>query len=485
MSSSTMSSNSISLIQAGRDIFFQSVTVAGPGLLEVQAGRNLYQGSQGQLVSVGGQIGEDRTSLTRGAGISVLAGVGANGPDYADFAKLYFDPANQLPDDGTPLEGSGKVVHAYDQELLTWLQQRFGYTGSSADALTYFLALPSIEQGIFVRQVYYAELTAGGREDTGALASPRLGSYLRGREAIAALFPTEAANGSPITYDGGITMFSAISGPAAGDSGISTQRGGDIQILDPGGQTLVGIEGLVPGPNAGLITGGLNAAIDIYSEGSVLLGQSRIMTQFGGDILIWSATGDINAGRGSKTTTIFVPPVRIYDNYGNVTLSPSTTASGAGIAALDPLAGVQPGDVDLIAPLGTIDAGEAGIRVSGNVNLAALQIVNAANIQVQGTATGLPTVQGPPVGALTAASNTAAATQQTAVPTQSNAGQASVMIVEIIGYGGSQGAGQDRDAASGTNNGSPAGTNDGNASSTDNDNGSGTDNDDARRRRKR
>jgi hypothetical protein len=86
---------------------------------------------------------------------------------------------------------------------------------------------------------------------------------------------------------------------------------------------------------------------------------------------------------------------------------------------------------------------------------------------------------------LTAASNTAAATQQTAVPTQSNAGQASVMIVEIIGYGGSQGAGQDRDAASGTNNGSPAGTNDGSASSTDNDNGSGTDNDDARRRRKR
>jgi hypothetical protein len=27
-----------------------------------------------------------------------------------------------------------------------------------------------------------------------------------------------------------------------------------------------------------------------------------------------------------------------------------------------------------VAPLGTIDAGEAGIRVSGNVNLAALQI---------------------------------------------------------------------------------------------------------------
>ncbi|MDH2384898.1 filamentous hemagglutinin family protein [Bradyrhizobium sp. CER78] len=55
----------------------------------------------------------------------------------------------------------------------------------------------------------------------------------------------------------------------------------------------------------------------------------------------------------------------------------------------------RPGD--LVAPLGTIDAGEAGIRVLGNVNLAALQVVNAANIQVQGTSTGVPTVQGRPL----------------------------------------------------------------------------------------
>ena len=89
-------------------------------------------------------------------------------------------------------------------------------------------------------------------------------------------------------------------------------------------------------------------------------------------------------------------------------------STGAGIGTLQPIPGVPPGDIDLIAPLGTIDAGEAGIRVSGNVNLAALQVVNAANIQVQGTVTGLPTVSGPPVAALTTANNTAAATQQMA-----------------------------------------------------------------------
>ncbi|KAG0732674.1 hypothetical protein G6F23_014086 [Rhizopus arrhizus] len=112
------------------------------------------------------------------------------------------------------------------------------------------------------------------------------------------------------------------------------------------------------------------------------------MTTFGGGITAWSAQGDINAGRGSKTTVLYTPPKRVYDAFGNVTLSPNAPSTGAGIATLAPLPEVPAGDVDLYAPLGTIDAGEAGIRVSGNVNIAALQVVNAANIQAQGDSAG-------------------------------------------------------------------------------------------------
>src|SRR5262249_8886400 len=65
------------------------------------------------------------------------------------------------------------------------------------------------------------------------------------------------------------------------------------------------------------------------------------------------------------------------------------------------------------------------------------------NIQVQGTSTGIPTVQGPPVGALTAASNTTAASQQAAPPPSRNNDQPSVVIVEVLGYGGGDGAAPD------------------------------------------
>jgi filamentous hemagglutinin family protein len=432
----------VSFISAGRDISYSSMEIAGPGVLDVEAGRNVYlptvnfTSSVGNITPVGGVFqsigllyGLTQANRDGGADIVLTAGVRAAGPDYADFAKLYFNPANQLPSDGTPLDGSGKVAHTYDQELLAWLQQRFGYTGSSSDALAYFLALPTEQQGVFVRQVYFTELELSGREETGAIDSPRQGSYFRGREAIATLFPDQNAQGNPITYTGSITM--------SGSSGVHTDFGGAIQTLTPGGTTIVGVQGDNPPATAGLITQG-SGDIDVYSFGDVLLGRSRIMTTFGGNIVAWSATGDINGGQGSKTTQVFTPPRRVSDIYGNVTLSPQVPSTGAGIATLNPIPEVPPGDIDLVAPLGTIDAGEAGIRVSGNVNLAALQVLNAANIQVQGISTGIPIVQPPNVsGALTASNAAGAAAQQAATPQHGGGpAQPSIIIVEVLGFGG-------------------------------------------------
>nr|WP_237717081.1 filamentous haemagglutinin family protein [Cupriavidus basilensis] len=211
--------------------------------------------------------------------------------------------------------------------------------------------------------------------------------------------------------------------------------------MTPGGRTLVGVDGgFVPGEGSGVLTQGAGE-VQIYARDSILLGQSRIFTTFGGNILAWSAQGDINAGRGSKSTVVYTPQRRVYDNIGLVTLSPTTPNTGAGIATLNPIPEVPPGDIDLIAPLGTIDAGEAGIRVSGNVNLAALRVVNAENIQVQGKATGIPVLAAVNVGALTNASavaSQAVSAAQDALQRERTAarqGLPSIFTVRVLGFG--------------------------------------------------
>ncbi|MFW0758573.1 filamentous hemagglutinin family protein [Pseudomonas sp. H11T01] len=425
----------ISIVSAGRDIRLSTFNIAGPGLLEVSAGRNLYGAGSGvaQVYQEGGfnSIGnaDSRATVNEGgASISLIVGAGAQGPNYQGLLSRYL--------------GQGAIKN-YSADLTQWLRERFGFIGDERQAADYFAALPAEQQRVFARKIYFAELKAGGREynTTGATRS---GSYLRGREAIAALFPAKDVAGNTINYDGDVTLY--------GGAGIHTDFGGDIQVLTPGGQQIYGIEGSAPPSTAGVITQG-SGDIQLYSQGSILLGQSRIMTTFGGSIFGWSAQGDINAGRGSKTTVVYTPPKRVYDTWGNVTLSPSVPSTGAGIATLNPIPEVAPGDIDLIAPLGTIDAGEAGIRVSGNVNIAALTVVNAANIQTQGKSSGVPVTASVNTGAITSASSAATSATQAAedVARQQQAAarqnQASVFTVQVLSFGSEQLA-PSRDGAS-------------------------------------
>ena len=436
----------ISLVSAGRDILASSFNVAGPGTLDISAGRNILMQDKGSVVSLGPVVAGDKRP---GAGIAMQAGVGAAGLDYLRFVKPYLDPAN-VAQAGLPLAGqAGKVVKSYAGELATWLAERYAFKGTAAEALAFYLALSEPQQRVFARDVYFAELKAGGREFNDA-DSPRHGSFLRSRNAIAALAPATDASGKAIDYAGDIVMYRGLyavrnDGEQRWDyfprSGyVHTNFGGDIQLLTPGGKQVFGIEGEAPPSTSGVITKG-GGNIELFSHGSILLGQSRVMTTFGGDILGWSSQGDINAGRGSKSTIVYTPPKRVYDNWGNVTLSSDVPSTGAGIATLAPIAEVPAGDVDLLAPLGTIDAGEAGIRVSGSVNLAALRVVNAANIQVKGEAKGMPAVASVNVAAMTNAS--AAATQATAAAQDvvqreraaTRAAQPSVFTVRVLGFG--------------------------------------------------
>ncbi|RRY53747.1 filamentous hemagglutinin N-terminal domain-containing protein [Pseudomonas aeruginosa] len=420
------SATDVSLVQAGRDILYGNFNVAGPGSLEISAGRNLLMNDEVAVTSLGAVAAGDTRS-----GASIVLQAGASQADYSGFLRRYLELDN-LAQAGTPLaEQPGKVVRIYENELIEWLSGRYGFSGDAQQAREFLAGLSAEQQRIFAREVYFAELTAGGREYN-EVGGVRQGSYLRGRNAIAALFPERDPAGNPISYEGDIVMY--------GGAGVHTNFGGDIQLLTPGGQQVFGIEGEAPPSTAGVVTQGVGN-IRSYALSSILLGQSRVMTTFGGDIQIWSAEGDINAGRGSKTTVVYTPPRRIYDAWGNVSLSPQVPSTGAGIATLNPIPEVAPGDIDLIAPLGTIDAGEAGIRVSGNVNVAALQVVNAANIQTQGQSSGIPLVASVNTGALTSASAAASSATQAAedVSRQQQAAarqrMPSVITVQVLGFG--------------------------------------------------
>jgi hypothetical protein len=171
-------------------------------------------------------------------------------------------------------------------------------------------------------------------------------------------------------------------------SQISTTAAGGIYVLSSGtinvGKSSFATAG---NQNTGIYTSA-GGDINIYAEGDVNVNQSRVMTFDGGNIIVWSNHGSINAGKGSPTAANLSPPQQI--NVNGVIVEefvPPVVGSGIRATAYDPNA--QLGDVALFAPQGDIDASEAGI--AGNiVTLGALQVLNVQNITAVAGSVGLP-----------------------------------------------------------------------------------------------
>jgi hypothetical protein len=297
-----------------------------------------------------------------------------------------------------------------------------------------FVSLPSEEQKQIALDVFYFVLRDAGRDHNDP-TSPGFNNFDESNAAIAALFPGDEWNGD-------ISLTSRE---------IKTNNGGDIDLFAPGGAVTVGFDaGQNQAVDQGILTehGG---NIYIYAQDSVTLGTSRIFTLRGGNEIIYSALGDIAAGVSSKTVQA-APPTRVLidPQSADVQTDLAGLATGGGIGVLESVTGVPPGDVDLVAPTGTVDAGDAGIRVSGNLNISAVLVLNATNIQVAGTSTGTPVVAAPNLGSLTAASNSVGATTSAAAEAtqqaraeSSQSDQASIVTVEVLGYGGGDDSGSD------------------------------------------
>ncbi|WP_025041352.1 filamentous haemagglutinin family protein [Nitrosospira briensis] len=385
----------LSRVVAGRDVAFTSgndrtdnarIWVGGLGRLEVTAGRNIDLGTSAGIVSRGDL---DNAQLPRGgADIDVAAGMGAQGIDYTgavDRLVAELEKAGGSPDNALLWQAR-------------WLVGNDVLSGSDAlQAVKAVQAQDGEAQRGLVREMIYSALLVTGR-DSNNRESPYAADYERGYAALELVFPgirEQNPDGSFKNYQGEINLFA---------SRIKTERGGNIEFMAPGGGVIVGLSNT---PEVLISTGNDVLGMVVVADGNIrgfarndiLVNQSRILTVGGGDVLLWSSEGDIDAGKGKKTAAAVPPPVVKVDAQGNVTQELQGAASGSGIGALSS-GGAAAGDIDLIAPRGTVNAGDAGIR-AGNLNIAAQVVLGADNISVSGTSTGTPVADASAVTATT------------------------------------------------------------------------------------
>jgi hypothetical protein len=334
----------------------------------VLAGRNVSLGLSQSGITTTGNLQNANLPTAQGADLTIATGLGST-PDFAGFLTKIIAPST-----------------TYQAALISYVESLQGSSGLSfAAARSAFEALTPAQQQPLLDQVFFKELSLSG---LAANTVPGAG-FTQGYSAIDALFP-----GSRTGSTG------AVAGSYAGDlslafSRIYTLSGGNINLVVPGGRIDVGLAnppgvlGMRPASSLGIVAQGAGN-VDIYSKGDVNVNASRIFTLGGGNILIWSDEGSIDAGRGAKTAVSAPPPSVLINSDGIVTIDFAGAATGSGIRTIQTNPNTAAGNVDLVAPAGTVNAGDAGIGAAGNINIAARSVIGLDNIQFGGTATGVP-----------------------------------------------------------------------------------------------
>lgn len=444
----------VSLLDAGNDIIGGpvrgSVYVQGPGAVQVSAGRDVYAPeltifATGNREYDSNNRPKDFTDVIglpdQSAAVTVIAGLKGKQPSYDAFLAAYLDPANvgKMPDylkitlaDGTlvplyltdafELRSSGP--HKIRTGIVSFMQEVTGEMLSPLDAWSKFQALPMLVRERFVRQVYMQELRAAGDDQTtpDANGKPRNGGYNRGYAAIGTLFPGTDWAGDVRT----------------GNAKFRTMSGGGIEVLTPGGGLQVAALGRPAPVEYGLVTLG-PGDINIFARDSVTVNRSRILTFAGGNEIIWSTQGDIDAGRGAKTARVPSAPEIQTDIDAVTRVVEKADISGSGIGTIIGFTGVTEGDVTLIAPQGTVNAGDAGIRIAGSFICACFNVVGVDNIQVSGQSKGLPKAEAKTAPLTLETKDKAATDAMKDVTKQGSSDRPSVIIVEVLGYGGGDG----------------------------------------------
>ena len=471
----------------------QRLSIGGPGRLVLQAGRNIDLGDSTVLAppGFGGNAGISATGNTensqigdaRSARVTVVAGVTGR-VDLAAMESVYADiiTINTASADILDLYGqlgterdSSLVLAATDIAALADrdpVYARFRELDAKApgalkayqDALrNNTLPLGPTADSAAAAALYAllnAERDVSRLEAAGSIAALAAGpdgqvfsefvalgqrypllytDYVQRRSAGA--IPTGV---TPIVFSNVLNKVVARVLPDGAGAGsitsfqtsIQTYAGSDIDLWAPGGNAVVGLTTPDSSRVVGVLTNAGGAVRSVLS-GNLSINQGKVITLQGGDILLFSSQGSIDAGRGARTA------VTASGETGSGIQTLTSDPDGLG-----PLTAPRPGNVFLFAPAGTIDAGEAGIRSSGNIVLNAQTVLNATNISAGGTSAGVPQVQVGTAASALASSPGAPTGSKAAEDAAKAAGEAAkraatappppkptILSVEVLGFG--------------------------------------------------
>ncbi len=359
--------------------------------------------------------------------------------------------------------------------------------GQSQAMYQAFIQLNPLEQDQFLlNNVYFNELQQAAKP-----SSPSYLQYVRGYRAIATLFPAAAGytdnlaayTVNPATvsanHPDGVPTRNLVSGQpekaiqiltGSADlrlATLETASGGNLVILGPGGNFIAGsvvrtstqaagrVTRFGVDPTASLAYGEIananverisaipigfegvltlnGGSVSSFTDGNFLVNQSRVFSEAGGDITMWSSNGDLNAGEGPKSASNF-PPVTVFTNLdGYSAVDSAGSVSGAGIGAFQRSPNDPTSSVILIAPAGLVDAGDAGVRATGDVLVAAARVANADAFSAGGTISGVPARAAAVSAAAPSSANSAAAAQANASGGQDTAVHESIITVDVQG----------------------------------------------------
>lgn len=409
----------VTKITAGRDFIDSTIifnagspvqhVISGQGRVDFFAGRNFDLGDSNGVVTRGSL---DNPYLPfGGAAINIQAATTT--VDYASFARNYVAVTDLSKDDQTALQN---FVAKIKPEAST----------SPATAWDAFKTLTVDQQTEFVEalktalnDLFFAKL----------VESSKIKDLKVFDQQIASLYPNINSNG------GDINLFG---------SQVRTDQGGAIDLFAPGGSVYAGLANqpsylIKSASNLGTFTirGGEIRSL-VKTDFSV--NQGRVFSLGGGDITLISQYGDLSAGKGTRTASSSPPPVITTDAKGNTVIDISGSISGSGIATLKTNPSVADASVYVIAPRGTFDAGDAGVRSTGSVDINAQVVLNAGNIVAAGTISGAPAID---TGSLNSAVPAGAGAQNVSdiakdfnkLADTSAGTKATTLSVDVLGYG--------------------------------------------------